>query len=251
MNRIRDHFDRHVAWYDGRGKSQSEEIWRYRRPLFQQFLDPAAPLIRILDVGGGSGFLADRLLAEFPNTEVTIVDISQRLLDQNQPHDRKRLVCEDFQSFLAHERSTYDVINFDVMLHHVLTPKSFLASRKMQSQVIALAVRALRPGGLISIREIAYQTLRGLPRHTSHWLLWFLSTRSLPEAMQRVMHRLGMRSQGAGVCFSAIDDLVNMLKAQGLTVEAQVTHRFATMNLKYRLTLAADVVDIYLMARTV
>src|SRR4051794_4292286 len=46
----------------------------------------------VLDLGGGNGLFADQLLARFPKSTVTIIDISSVLLSRNNPSNRKELI---------------------------------------------------------------------------------------------------------------------------------------------------------------
>jgi methylase of polypeptide subunit release factors len=46
----------------------------------------------VLDLGGGNGIFVDQLLARFPKSSATIVDISSLLLAKNKPSERKRLI---------------------------------------------------------------------------------------------------------------------------------------------------------------
>lgn len=249
LSDIKQHFDEHAQIYLG-ASSQLERIWNRRQPQFQRWLDPTKPL-RFLDVGGGSGVLADRILDLFPQSYVTIVDLSQSLLDYNQPHPRKTLICQDALQYFSDQRGhvTFDVVNFDVLLHHILTPRSFAESRRMQADVIQQAMQLLEPGGFISIREILYESCRLLPRRSTQRLLWYASTRRLPRVLSRLLQRLGMKSQGGGVCFFDQADLRSILEGCHLDIVEMDVHRLIRMTWKYYMALARDVTDVYVMAR--
>lgn len=249
MSDIKQHFEEHAAVYLG-ASSQLEKIWNRRQPLFERCLDRNAPL-RFLDIGGGSGILADQLLELFPQSQVTIVDLSQSLLDYNRPNDRKQLICEDAWEFLARQQGqvAYDVVNFDVLLHHILTPRSFRESRQMQAEIIRQSLQVLAPGGYISIREILYESLGMLPRSTTQRLLWYASTRRLPRFASRLLQGLGMKSQGGGVCFFSQQDLRSLLLANRLELVEWDLNRLVRLTWKYRLALVGDVTDVYVMAR--
>lgn len=47
-----------------------------------------------LDVGGGNGAFADRILASYPDASGVVLDSSQFLLDRNRSNERKSLVLE-------------------------------------------------------------------------------------------------------------------------------------------------------------
>lgn len=249
MNEIKRHFEQHAKVYLGVDE-QLERIWQMRRPLFERHLDSSRPL-RILDIGGGSGVLADRLLELFPRAHVTIVDLSQSLLDFNRSHPQKTLCCQDAWDFLREHQgqSEFDLINFDVLLHHILTSGSFDETRRLQSEIIRQATACLAPGGLISIREIAYQSLSWLPAGSTHRLLWFASTRRLPPLLRRTMQRLGMNSQGGGVAFFSSSEIQTLLEQNGLDVIEFVRHPMVKLNWRYYAAMAGDVTDVYVLAR--
>ncbi len=249
MNEIKQHFEQHAKVYLGVDE-QLERIWQKRRPIFERHLDAGRDL-QILDIGGGSGVLADRLLELFPKAHVTIVDLSQSLLDFNRSHPNKTLVCQDAWDFLREQRGRvqYDLINFDVLLHHILTPASFTETRNLQSEIIRQATACLAPGGWISIREIAYESMSCLPNRSTHRLLWFASTRRLPALLRRSLQRLGMNSQGGGVAFFSAKEIQGVLEQNGLEVVEFVRHPMVKLNWKYYAALAGDVTDLYVLAR--
>jgi 2-polyprenyl-3-methyl-5-hydroxy-6-metoxy-1,4-benzoquinol methylase len=249
MNKIKQHFEEHAETYLGTAH-QLDAIWSKRLPIFRRYIEPSRDM-RLLDVGGGAGDLADRLLTEFPRLEVTIVDVSQALLNHNRPHPRKELICREATAYFADQRGRrqYDMVNFDVLLHHILTPGSFRQTRNLQRDIIGQACELLVPDGLISIREIVYQTLGLLPERTTHRLLWFVSTRRLPRRLTELMHRMGMASQGGGVAFFSRAELLTILRDHGLQIEDVTTFQIARPNWKFRLVLAKEPTDIYVMAR--
>lgn len=250
---VRAHFDSHAEIYSAsapRVRDFGERLWNRRKEQMQQVIDPNRQAVSLLDVGGGDGFLADRVLEAFPNVRATVVDISQQLLDRNRPHPRKTLVCSDLHDFFRScpARTAVDVINFDVLLHHVLTPTSFRESRRMQSRVIEQAVRVLAEDGAISIREILYDSWPVLPRRATHWFLWYLSTRRLPRPLSRLLHALGVRSQGAGVCYLDETDLNAILHEHGLCVVSRVVIARWT-GIRRRLALSSGATAAVLLAR--
>lgn len=247
MDPIKRHFEENAQFY--LGNQLKEQIWQKRRPMFERLIDPDRPY-RFLDAGGGTGFLSDKILETFPKAEVTLVDLSQALLDRNRPHERKRLVCRNLHEFFADESEPkFDFINLDVLLHHILSVDSYGETRRIQSDFLAAARQRLEPDGHMSIRELDYQSLPGLPPNSTHRLLWFATTRKLPRVLSRTLHRLGMQSQGAGACFFSRSTLLDMLTASGYEVEDVVTFGHQRMGLKHYLALAGEVKDIYIMAR--
>jgi 16S rRNA G1207 methylase RsmC len=45
-----------------------------------------------IDIGGGDGLFADKVLARFPNSHGTVLDNSQLLLKKNIPSSRKNII---------------------------------------------------------------------------------------------------------------------------------------------------------------
>ena len=172
------------------------------------------------------------------------------MLNENQPDPRKTLVCSDLQTYFQSltDDTEYDLINFDVLLHHILTPQSFRESRRMQQDVLNQSATRLSSDGYLSIREIAYTSIAPLPRHATHKFLWFCTTRHLPGPARRMMHSMGMHSQGAGVCFFHADDLRQMLATSGLSISQWKTHQLARVGWKYHLALAGNATDLYIIA---
>ena len=169
--------------------------------------------------------------------------------DRNQHHERKSLVHGDFHDHLRESKSKYSIINFDVILHHILTSKSYSDSRRMQANAINLASESLQPSGYITIRELAYQTFSVLPKYGCHRLLWFLTTRQFPSFAQRYLQRLGMKSQGAGVCFFHENDLPTLLETANLELVNNELVQFAKMGWRYWSILAANSINQYVVAK--
>ncbi|MEF1230972.1 class I SAM-dependent methyltransferase, partial [Vibrio fortis] len=78
-------------------------------------LFPTHNPFHLLDVGGGNGMYADKILSHYPNCYVTLVEPEQSLIEKNHPHPRKQLVCSSFQDTIFAEK--FDVIQFNWVLH--------------------------------------------------------------------------------------------------------------------------------------
>jgi 2-polyprenyl-3-methyl-5-hydroxy-6-metoxy-1,4-benzoquinol methylase len=126
------------------------EIWNfYEQLLIKRDIGAIFKIIgspaRVLDVGCGTGNLSLKFL--MLGSEVTALDISQRMLDilrskvPNALKGRIRVVCKDADEFLSQEKDYYDVICFSSVLHHL---PDYLAT-------LNLAISKLNSGGIIYI----------------------------------------------------------------------------------------------------
>jgi trans-aconitate methyltransferase len=80
-------FERENAAFNTEFHSQQELESKF---LLLEKLFEHRPL-NVLDLGGGNGLFSDQLLARFPKSVVTILDVSSLLLANNVPSNRKEL----------------------------------------------------------------------------------------------------------------------------------------------------------------
>ncbi len=96
---------------------------------------------RVLDLGAGTGLELFALFDRFPDARVTVVDVSENMLDQLRERpfaDRLDIICGDF--FLVDFGKDYDAVISTSALHH------FTEADK--TRLCAKALNSLRPGGL-------------------------------------------------------------------------------------------------------
>lgn len=172
----------------------TEALWN----VLKRHIDSAHPdgHFSFLDIGGGNGVFADRLLANYPDAEGTVLDNSELLLGRNQPHPRKRLIEQSAEN-LDRIEATYDVVFFNWVLHH-LVGDSYTNSVGHAATTLGNAASILKPGGHISIFENMYDGLivDNAPSHIIHGLT---STRAITS----IIRRLGANTAGTGVCFQS------------------------------------------------
>jgi ubiquinone/menaquinone biosynthesis C-methylase UbiE len=149
-----------------------------------------------IDIGGGMGFFADRILAEFPLGTGVVLDNSDMLLYQNAEHPRKRLVLgsgTELTSVFPRER--FDIAFFNFTLHHFIG-KGYDVTRALQRESLREAEALLGPRGRISVSEITYNGLLvdNLPSH----VVFRLTTN---QRFAPFVKRLGANTAGTGVCF--------------------------------------------------
>jgi SAM-dependent methyltransferase len=147
-----------------------------------------------LDVGGGNGRFADRLLLEYPSARGTVLDNSEVLLSRNEDNARKTLLCASVEN-LSEIKGRFDLISMHWLLHH-LVGESYGQTRRNQLNALRSLRQLLTPRGRISVFENMYQgwLLEELPG----WLIYQLTAARPIAAVSR---RMGANTAGVGVCF--------------------------------------------------
>jgi Methyltransferase domain len=147
-----------------------------------------------LDVGGGNGMFADRLLDYYPRSRGTVLDNSQLLLDRNKTHPHKKMILDSVEN-LSKLSERYDLICFNWLLHH-LVGSSYSETRKNISTAIESVIPLLTDDGRVSIFENMYNGLLfdGLP---SRVIFTLTSNQTISGAIKK----MGANTAGVGVCF--------------------------------------------------
>lgn len=167
--------------------------WKLVEPRFDARF--AGRAFSFLDVGGGNGTFADRLLERYPQAEATVLDTAKPLLDLNVQNPRKTLMLGSAEHLARTFRSRkFDLIVFNWALHHFVT-SSYQGTRQLQREVLAQARSLLTEGGVVSVFENLYNGLPdGLPGR-----MIFHATAS--RAFAPFARKLGANTAGVGVCF--------------------------------------------------
>jgi tRNA (cmo5U34)-methyltransferase len=99
--------------------------------------------VRVVDLGCGTGTVANHVLERFPNAEVICVDLAEKMIGMAQSklarHKQVRYFVDDFSTFRF--EGDYDVVVSSLALHH-------LASDEEKRQFYGQIFRMLRPGGV-------------------------------------------------------------------------------------------------------
>lgn len=153
----------------------------------------------VLDLGGGNGLFADRLLARFPKSTVTILDISPVLLSRNNPSNCKELIhgsIEEMTDILTGR--TFDYITMNWVLHH-LVGNSYRTSLENCRKTLIRCKKLLKRGGMVIIVENMFDSYLGsnLASHVIYAITaikwrWFV----------RWTKRF-FNTAGVGVCFQS------------------------------------------------
>lgn len=164
-----------------------------------------------LDVGGGNGVFADRLLEYYPKSRGAVLDNSQLLLNKNVTNARKTIICDSVEN-LSKLKTKYDLICFNWLLHHLIG-NSYQDTRQNISTAISTVIPLLTDRGRVSIFENMYNGLvvDGLPS-----ILIFILTSS--KAIAGFIKKMGANTAGVGVCFLSQKQWVRVLEKTSLNL---------------------------------
>jgi tRNA (cmo5U34)-methyltransferase len=159
VEEIRQRFDADVERFSNLETGQTATV---DAPLALALVSQAAAAVtpharHVLDVGCGAGNYTLKLLERLPNLDVTLVDLSQPMLDRATERVRKATKGQvatqqgDIRE-LELPTETFDVILASAVLHHLRTEAEWQA-------VFATFHRALRPGGSLWIFDLVQSSL--------------------------------------------------------------------------------------------
>lgn len=191
-----------------------EREWKLVEPAFDSRF--AGRPFSFLDVGGGNGSFADRLLNRYPQASGTVLDSAQLLLAANAVHSRKKLMLGSAEHLVETFREPFDLIVFNWSLHHFVS-STYAGTRRLQRAILAQARELLGASGVISVFENMYNGLffDGLPGR-----LIFQATAS--RAFAPVARKLGANTAGCGVCFLSRRQWEQEARRAGLRVASYV-----------------------------
>lgn len=102
----------------------------------------------VLEIGAGSGAMADGMVRAFPEARVTVTDTDEAMVSTARARlaGRRNVVVEQADvTALPFEDSMFDVVTSYLMLHHVIDWQAALTE----------AARVLRPGGALLGYDLA------------------------------------------------------------------------------------------------
>lgn len=155
---------------------------------------------RVLDVGGGNGALADKILFTFPNAEVTILDYSEDLLRKNVKHPRKQLIFDSAENLgKVFRGQKFDLITLNLVLHH-LVGSTYQESKNNAIKTLELSNDLLPEDGRLFICEHFYSGL--VFDSLASRMIYGLTSVTWPLFI-RLFRRMGANTAGTGVCFQS------------------------------------------------
>ena len=209
-NAVRTLDDTQLEQFDG--EYVRDDVWQQIHPSIAAAFPDGR--FTFLDIGGGNGRFADRMLAAFPECVGTVLDTSQLLLDRNTPNPRKSLLLESAQNIGALGRR-FDVACLHMVLHHLIGETYAETRANMITQLRATG-DVLTDRGRLSIYENLYDGwwIDNAPGRIIYSLT---SSRRL----RSVIGRLGANTAGVGVCFLSEAEWRSTITGSGLRVESE------------------------------
>jgi ubiquinone/menaquinone biosynthesis C-methylase UbiE len=141
--------------------------WRAvtRRAVLPWALHGFVPEGHALEIGAGSGAMAEQLLESFPSTSITATDFDEHMVDaiaaRLAPFGERATVRQADATALPFADETFDAVLSWVMLHHTVEWEKALSE----------TVRVTRPGGhIVGYDLLSTRPLRLLHRDQEHEL---------------------------------------------------------------------------------
>lgn len=117
---VKEKFDENASEYD----SQRRKLI----PCFDDFYSTAVSLAKtnndkldILDIGAGTGLLSSFIMEALPNTRLTLIDISEKMIEiaKNRLKNKPAVtyIIDDYTKYKFDE--TYDVVVSSLSIHHL------------------------------------------------------------------------------------------------------------------------------------
>jgi Methyltransferase domain len=187
----------------------TDELWRVVAPRLERYLGHPS---RFLDVGGGVGLFADRVLAAFPFTSGTILEPAINLSARNRADARKRVLNGAFQTTSFAEGEKFDVIFFNWVLHHFVV-SGYKATVEAQIAALQASGDLLHSRGAIFIFENFYDgwIIDDLPSRIIYGL-------TASRALRPITARLAANTAGVGVSFHSESGWRRLVNAAGLNL---------------------------------
>jgi tRNA (cmo5U34)-methyltransferase len=163
MEHIRQAFNKFAQDYDAQREYIIPEMQQYYGAAVWA-METAVPKPAILDVGAGTGLLSAFLLEKFPDARLTLMDISENMLDLAKKRfatrpDTEYIVCDYSRSELG---GPYDLVCSALSIHH-LSPED---KRCLFGRIYC----ALKPGGMfVNADQAEGETPYFTQRYLDYW----------------------------------------------------------------------------------
>jgi len=188
-----------------------------------------------LDVGGGNGVFADRILDRYPSSRATVIDSSELMINKNAARPRKNAVLCDAAE-IVNRGEVFDLIFCNLVLHHLVTTGSYGRTKENVERVLAGFLGCLSESGCISVYEMEFNgVIDDFPGHAV-----FALTSS--KMLAPIVKRLGGNTAGVGACFRSHRAWTKLFNGVGLDVVSRTRNGrcFPGGNIKRRILLVHD-----------
>ena len=121
MDRIKQHFEQEAKEYDGIILKLIPHYPQMLGALVSAIPFDASEPIRVIDLGCGTGTVAQRVLDAFPNARVTCLDLAENMVEMARAKlgQHARYLVDDLNTFAFD--AEYDVVVSSLALHHLVT----------------------------------------------------------------------------------------------------------------------------------
>ncbi|MFC1636762.1 methyltransferase [Planctomycetota bacterium] len=164
-----------------------------------------------LDIGGGNGVFADRMLEYYPMATATVLDDSEVLLSKNKRHERKKIIfgsVADMDELLAGSR--FDIVFMNWLLHHLVSDSYGETTENVKS-ALQMSLDLLKDRGRLSVFENMYDGWL-FDNLSGHIIFHLTSSRKLAG----LMRKLGANTAGVGICVRSKKNWCKMIDESGL-----------------------------------
>ena len=213
MKDSREHNPQLKALFD-RAASTYDQSRRYLIPRFDDFYGAILESIphlpeasfHCLDLGAGTGLLSALIAAAFPHAQLTLLDLSEEMLDQ--ARDRFSGISDRFSFIQLDYRQSdppgrYPVVVSALSIHHLK------ASEKVD--LFQRLTRWLAPGGIfINADQVLGETPEMEAAYHASWLRYVQSGPITPQEYEAAMSRLALDR------FSTLSDQLRWLRLADL-----------------------------------
>jgi len=165
-----------------------------------------------LDVGGGNGVFADRVLAAYPKATGVVLDNSQLLLSRNRQTPRKQAIIGDVENLERLGEKKFDIVFFNWLLHHLVS-RTYSQSRENIDRALRASKPLLTNRGRVSIYENMYNGV--LIDGLASWIIYRLTT---AKTIARLVKKGGANTAGVGVCFLSYAQWCFSIKRAGYRI---------------------------------
>ncbi len=203
LQRVKAHFEEDASDYDNH-ITHFVPYYREQNEMMMEMLPfEGTARIRGLDLGAGTGVLAEGILRKYPLAEVTVFDLADNMLDAA----RERL--KKFENRVAFQKGDFSKDDFGIGYDLILSGLSIhhLEDRHKQDLYRRIYL-ALRPGGLFLNRDV----IRGATERldVNYIRLWRAYIRSMGEDDAACMERYHAED-----CPASVEDQLEWLRKAG------------------------------------